>query len=312
MIRQFLRRVFLDNLLLKLLALILSLVLFVAVRGDKDAVAGVYAKIIYVLPADRVLVSSPVNEVRLGIRGPWTRVSRIDERDLGAIRIDLSGAKDGEFAFTDEMVQLPAGLRLASITPSSMQVRFEPKVVRNLPVLPILEGEPAAGFRVSRSVARPSEVRIVGARSVVEALPRARTRPVTISDARERVRTEVALEVAPTHAQWDGTGSVVVEVEVAQALAERTLRAQPLIITGMSRLEGRLEPTVADVVLRGPAEALSAVKPGMPSLLIDAQAEDARPPGVVHKRISVVGLPPGVAAEVVPEAVTLVTRRHGR
>ena len=43
--RQFLHRVFIENLPLKLLALVLSLVLFVAVRGDKDAATGVYAVI---------------------------------------------------------------------------------------------------------------------------------------------------------------------------------------------------------------------------------------------------------------------------
>jgi YbbR domain-containing protein len=305
-----LRRLFIHDGLLKAVSLVTAVGLFFFVRGDKDATTGAYVKVIYVLPKDRVLVSEPTSELRISVRGPWTRVTRFDEHDLEPLRVDLSNLSSGDLRFTEDMVKLPVGLRLASFTPTSVKLRFERRVARMVPVQPLLEGEPASGYHVVRSVAHPREVRITGAKTVVEGIQRVATRPLRIADAHAPVHGEVHLEALPPHAEFDDVEEVSVDVEVVAALAERTLRAVPVHVTGLSRLDGRLEPDVADVVLRGPSEALAAVPPGAPSLLVDAQAEDGRPAGASRKRIGVVGLPPNVAAEVRPEAVTLVTRRR--
>ena len=299
-----------ENWHLKLVAVVLALVLFVVVRRDRDAATAAYAKIIYVLPEDRVLVSDPVTEVRLGLRGAWTRVSRLDERDIDTMRVDLSHATDGDFEFTEGLVKLPVGVHLVSITPSSVKLRFEPRVARTVPVQPILEGEPASGYRVQRSESHPKDVRVVGARSVVDAVQRARTRPLRITDAKEPVHGEVSLDAPPQHARWEGTGVVSVDVEIVAALGERKLVAVPVHVTGDARLEATLEPATVDVVLRGPVDVIAAVPAGTPSLLVDAASEDARPPSAYRKRVSVVGLPQGVAAEIRPEAVTLITRKR--
>jgi YbbR domain-containing protein len=310
--RGLVRRVFLDDALLKAVALVLAMVLFFVVRSDKDAPTATYARVIYdPLPANRVLVSDPVTEVRLGIRGPWTRVNRLNEGDIGAITVDLTRAGEGDYSFTETMIKLPVGLRLVSITPPSVKLHFEPRTERILPVQPILEGEPASGFRVTRSEAHPREVRVIGAKSVVEGLQRARTQPLRITDARTSLHDNaVQLEPPPPHAHWDSSQKVSVDVEIAAVLAEKTLRGVAILVTGATKLEARPEPAQSDVVLRGPAEALALVGTGSPSLLIDAQAEDMRPPGTYRKRISVVGLPPGVAAEVRPETITLITKRR--
>src|SRR6185369_16721188 len=55
LVRALARRMFLEDTLLKAVALVLALVLFFAVRGDKDAATASYATVIYSLPQDRVL-----------------------------------------------------------------------------------------------------------------------------------------------------------------------------------------------------------------------------------------------------------------
>jgi YbbR domain-containing protein len=257
-----------------------------------------------------VLVSDPLAEVRVSVRGPFTRVNRLDEHDLDPVRIELAAHSDGDLRLTDDMVRLPPGMRVVSISPATVRLRFEPRVERSVPVLPVLEGLPAAGFRVVRSNATPKQVRASGARSVVEGIARAQTVPLRVADARGPVRGQVELVPPPPHAEWRTDGPITVEAEIEPALAERVLHGVAVRVTGASRVEARCEPDAAQVMLRGPAEALAAVGPGVPSLLVDAQAEDARPPGTFRKRISVVGLPAGIAAEVRPEAVTVVTRRR--
>jgi YbbR domain-containing protein len=310
-VRAFLRSMFVDNLLLKLISLGLAVVLFAVVRNEKDAVSGVYLKVDYLLPRDQVLVSDdPPPEVRVTVRGPTTRVNHLDEERLEHLRVDLLDARSGERRLDESMIKLPAGLRVVTISPSSIRASFEPRVERIVPVQPVIEGEPAAGYRVVKSQAQPRTVRVSGAKAVVDAISRAPTHPFQIADARETVHGPIDLSPAPRHAEWKGTTSVVVDVEVAPVLAERVLRGQSVRVTGTQRMEAQIEPSVADVVLRGPAEAFSQIEPGTPSLLVDAQAEDGRAAGTFRKRIAVVGLPSGIAAEVRPESLTLITRRR--
>lgn len=306
--RQLLRAALLDNAPLKLASFGLALVLFAVVRGDREAITSVHAKVVYLYPAERVLMTDPVTELRITVRGPLNRLGRLEARDLEAVKVDLHEAREGELRFTEEMVRLPPGLRVESISPPGLQLHFEPRAERAVPVQAVLAGEPASGFRVSRSACSPREVTVVGARSVVEAIARAPTRPLRIADTRESVRGVVDLAPAPPHAEWRLDGPVSVAVEVAATVSERAVRGLPIVVTGAERLEVQIEPATADVLLRGPTEVLPAIAP---ALRVEAQPEDARPAWTPLRRpVLVSRLPAGVSAEVRPDAVILLVRRR--
>lgn len=211
-----LRGAFTENLPLKLAAFAITLVLFLVVRGGRDAVTTVHAKVVYVHPPDRVLVSDTVPELRITVRGPQGRLGRLDERDLESVHVDLRDAHDGELRFSEDMVRLPPGLRVEAIHPSAIPLAFEPRLERELPVQAVLAGEPAGGFHVAKVACDPPRVVLSGPRSVVERAVRAPTRPLRIAEARESVRGEVALLSPPPHAEWrpDGPVNVLVEVRV--------------------------------------------------------------------------------------------------
>ena len=84
MARPLLVRIFADELPIKILSMVLAVTLFVLVRNDKDATSGAYVKVIYTLPEDRVLVSDPVPEIKVSVRGPWTKLQHLD-RSLEAL-----------------------------------------------------------------------------------------------------------------------------------------------------------------------------------------------------------------------------------
>jgi hypothetical protein len=281
----------------------------VIVRSDKDAATGAYVKVIYTLPADRVLVSDPVGEVRVGVRGPWTRLQRFDERAVDPIRVDLKDAQEGTFHFDEGMVKLPVGLRVASITPPDVKLQFEPRVVRELPVQPFLDGQPADGFRVTKVTSQPATVRVDGARSVVEGLTRVSTTPLKIGGARLPVLGEVQLEPPPRYTRYLDPTNVVVQVEVQPALAERTFDALPIRILGLSRMAGDVDPPSARLILRGPSNLVLGLKPDQLSLSVDGALVDTRPPARFIRSVNVNGLPAGVAAELSPDTVMLSTRR---
>lgn len=310
MLRRALRRAFLDELPLKIVSMVIAVTLFVIVRSERDAATGVTVKVVYTLPSDRVLVSDPASEVRVAVRGSWTRLSRLDDRALEPIRVDLQRRGDGVFQFEDGMVKLPPGLRVVSITPPEVTLRFEPRISREVPIEPVLGGQPADGFRVGKLRVEPERVRVDGARSTVEALTRVRTRPIPIAGARAPVETQVPLENEPAHAHFVDVEKVTVKVDVKPALAERDLGAVPIKVVGLSRLDGTVEPAEARLILRGPAEVMRELAPDKIALTVDGQAADLKPPGRHTRPITVTGLPVGVAAEIQPDSAALTTRRR--
>ncbi len=310
MIRAAIWRALTEDLPLKVIALVIAVGLFVLVRGDKDAATGAFVRVVYTLPTDRVLVSDPVSEIKIGIRGPWTRIQRLDERELEPIHIDLSHIKDSVMHFTEDMVALPPGLRVVSMSPTQTKLDFEPRAERELPVQPIIEGQPAEGFRVTSINVEPDRVRVAGPKRVIQHLDRITTRPFRIADATGAVRDTVALEPLPRGCQYLDASSVTVTAEVRPAIVERSFENVALHVVGLTHVEGVLDPRIATVILRGPSDLVRHVSPTSIQLNVDARLEDSRPPALFKKRVDVAGLPSGVAAEVRPDSVLLSTHRH--
>jgi len=309
--RPFLVRALLDELPLKIVSMVIAVTLFIIVRSDKDAAAGAYVKVVYTMPDDRVLMSEPVGEVRVSVRGPWTRLQRFDERDLEPIRVDLRDVHENELRFDESMVKLPVGLRVASISPSEEKLEFEERVQKRVSVQPLLEGEPAPGFHVARVTAEPLEVTVDGAKSAVEALQRVPTRPMRIVGARSEMHAMVALEPPPRHMKFLDVSSVTVDADIKPAMVERVFESLPVKLLGMTRLDGLIDPPHARLILRGPSNLVENVNQADVSLNIDGQLIDLRPPARYLRTVSVSGLPPGVAAEVQPDSVAVTThRRH--
>src|SRR5262245_14540089 len=95
-LRFHLRQAFLGNLGLKFLSLVLALTVFLLFNTDREREISARVGVSYTLPGDRVLVSERLTEVRVGLRGPWRKLRRFDERSIDRIDIDLRNAKDGE------------------------------------------------------------------------------------------------------------------------------------------------------------------------------------------------------------------------
>jgi YbbR domain-containing protein len=308
MARPLFVRIFVEELPLKILSMVLAVTLFVLVRNDKDATSGAYVKVIYTLPEDRVLVSDPVPEVKVSVRGPWTKLQHLD-RSLEPLHIDLTRVHTPEVRIDEDMIKVPPGVRVSSIVPSEVHVEFEPRVVREVPVQPILEGQPAEGYRVAKVTAEPGRVRVDGAKSAVEGIERVPTRPLRITDARGPIKGDVALEAPPLHTRFLESTTVSVRADVQAAMVERTFDGLPIKVVGLTHLDATVEPATARLVIRGPSPLIGDVSDKTIGLKLDASLIDTRPPAKYIRTLTVSGLPAGVAAEVQPDTIMLTTRR---
>src|SRR5215470_14206367 len=122
MLRALLRRWILENAALKMVALVLAVTLFILVRGEKETERAVRVGVAYLKPSDRLLVTEVPDSIDVWVRGPWTRIKRLDPGDVDPVVIDLTKVPDGDVPIDERSIRLPPGLRVVSVRPSKITV----------------------------------------------------------------------------------------------------------------------------------------------------------------------------------------------
>lgn len=305
-IRRWLHGAFFDNVGLKFLSIVLAVTVFLLVNDDKDREITVRVGVGYVLPEDQVLVSDRLDEVRVTLRGPWRRLRHFDERELNRISVDLRNAPTGEIMFTADMIQTPAGLTVASISPRSMRVSFDKRSERLVEVAPAIVGRPVHGYHVTELKATPATVNVRGAQRLVSALSSVRTREISLDNRTESFVAQIALE-PPEGLQVVGSDTVSVEVKLDQELVAKKLADIPVHLAGdgIDSAKWTVAPMQVEVMLTGPLLAVEKAKETL-ALSIKVSPSDK---GTRDADIIIDGVPSGIGVRVSPERVRLTPLR---
>ena len=308
--RELLRKVFVENAALKAVSMVLAVTLFIVVRGEKDVQIGAAMRVVYTMPDDRVLVSEQIDQVRMIVRGPWSRIKRFDERDLDPIHIDLRDQKAGIFRFESSLIHgIPPGLSVISFAPPSLELRFESLGSATVPVSVPTDGEPGYGYEVVKLVPLPAKLEVKGPEAEIGNLKGVATRPVSVQGATQSFTSDVPLASLPRNFEAVSARQIKVRVEIGPKQDSVTRQDVPVEVTGLSTRGGETAPKVVTVVLRGPRLALDAVDFNAMRAIVEATREDDEKDGDRPKRVNVSGLPAGVAFEVQPPEVVLRTHK---
>lgn len=302
-----LRRIFVENLVIKALALALAVTLVLVKREDQDTDITATARVRVTHPDSRVLVSPPVDKVRITVRGKYNRLRTFDADNVAAVDLNLSGFEEGQVTFDPELFKLPAGLQISSVRPAAMLVRFEPRVQRSVPVEVRLNGEPAPGYRVTQASVDPPTVMVEGAESVVKALDKVVTEPVSVADRNKTTRLSVQLEPPVAYAEYREaskrfTVTFVIEEKRGTRLVEGVLvevRDLPVDEPGFE-----VSPQGVAITVTGPAGRLDTLDTEAVIAYVSASGLG---PGNLHARSVQVEVPEGLqVADIEPTQVTLV------
>ncbi|HWM84255.1 MAG TPA: CdaR family protein [Kofleriaceae bacterium] len=304
-----LRGAFVANAALKVVALLLSLTVFVLVHADDQAVAGGTVDVNYSLPEDRVLVSERVDQVRITVKGSRRVIKRFQREEVDAINIDLRNTTKGEVFFQPEMIELPEGLELVSITPASMQVVFEQLAVKQAPVAVDTTDSPDRGFKVDSMTARPAQVTIRGAASLVAETRSVRTAEIDLARRSKSFRETVRL-APPPGLVVDGNPVVEVEVVLGEEQGSRELTL-PVAIqpgSGVSAEQAArfaAQPAQVRVVLRGSLLVIDEVRAENVTAYVRVSPNDLGGATTRTAAVRVEPALPGIGYEISPAEVTL-------
>jgi diadenylate cyclase len=183
----FYRHVF-HNFWLKLLALGLAVVLWLAVARDPVAEVAVDVPIeFHNIPENLEISSENIPRAQIRVRGPQRVVRRLQVSDVSA-DIELSTVKPGErtFDLTADQIHQPKELEVVQIIPSQFHLTFDARLSRQVPVHPRVVGTFAPGYSIKQVVADPSTVTISGPQKRVEAVEAAITDSVDASGTLDR------------------------------------------------------------------------------------------------------------------------------
>lgn len=307
--RDFLRRWFLENVALKSVALVLAVTLFILVRGEKETERSVRVRLAYVKPDDRTLVTEVPQTVDVWVRGPWTRIKRLDTEDIDPVVVDLAKVGDGEVTLDEASIRLPVGLRVVSIRPSKIAVMFEYQ--KRVPVAPEVVGAPADGYTVHTITAVPPAVIVRGPKAYIDGLVDVRTLPISVTAKRTAFHSRVSLAPLPHGASLD-VDAVDLEVAIEEEVAQKTLPTMPIQLTPPAGVKVSLAPSnynvtppTVEVLLRGGKNAIKQVDDRKVTAIVELHIEDMTPAAARVAPVVVRGTPPGVAIEVHPSEITV-------
>lgn len=217
---RWLRRLFVDDWGVKLLALAITLVLWMAVADfNKPRTIRVAVQLNFIRPENLEISNEPPRTIDVELTGSQERLNNMKLFDLFAT-VDLSDIPAGERVITlsKERVHmdLPDGIRIESFKPTRIPIRLEVNVERQLPVELKLEGQPAPGFELVRSTAQPSVITIRGPASVVGGLQQATTERISIEGRKESYMVP-GVTIAISDSRIEVANPVVdVSIEIAE------------------------------------------------------------------------------------------------
>jgi YbbR domain-containing protein len=241
---------------LKIISIALASALWLVVSGEQIVERALRIPLEFTnLPSQLEVVGDAPTVVDVRIRGSSGALSRIGSGELVAV-VDLHNAKAGQrlFHLTGADVRAPFGIDVVQVTPSNVSMRFDASVTKVVPIVPSVEGEPAAGFVAGTVTADPPTVEIAGPASAVSRLTEAVTEPVSVAGARRPVTDTVTVGSPDPSVRLTTPVSARVTVNVTAAPIEWSVTGLMIQVRNASR-QVVLASHEVTVSVRGPRDA---------------------------------------------------------
>ena len=300
----------LDNLPLKLVSLVLAVLLWFVIAGEKTSEMGLSVPVeLQNFPKDLELTGDPVDTVEVRLRASPGIIQRLTPGDVSA-HIDLVDSHECEriVHLTPDSVRVPFGVTVVKISPSIITLNLERTGQKTVPVRPRLLGRPAPGYEVGEMTTEPAEVRIAGPKSRVQEVESAYTEPVSVEGAEASVVDHVNIGLEDPLLRIQGNPRVRVTARVREVEHTRTFPGLPVDVR---RGSFAARPPRVSVVLAGPASVLDQADSASIHPYADAGQVDET--GTAHVAVE---LAPGLTGveirEIQPAEVALRALRPAR
>jgi hypothetical protein len=207
------------NFLWKLLSLALAMLVWVAIYREPEMTSVLAAPVQFKnIPGALEISSEIVESVDLETHGPAGLLRNLSEKRVSIV-LDFSGVHEpGERTFNIDRTNtnLPRGVELVRIIPSQLRFTFEPRIVRDVPVVPQVSGVLPGGLHIVKLVSTPPALAVTGPESKVGKISALHTDPVDLSSISEDKNVRVTAYLPNPQLRFKASPEVTVRVLVAK------------------------------------------------------------------------------------------------
>lgn len=271
-----LRKIFVEDLNLKLTALAITLILWFAVTGQNKPItkriAGV--QLSFVHADDMEISNDPPGRVDVTLTGSNDKLAKINPLELVATVLV------GDHKIGDRVVRLsrdrvkmnlPEGVQVEGFQPATISVRLEPIKERQVDVEVKLEGKVPEGYEVYAVSSKPAKVTLRGPAGHVNTIDKAPTESISLDGRKGSFDlAQTAIDIADQ--KVDVRDAVVdVHVEIGEQSVEKLFSEVPVQSTGGAEVR----PRVANVTLSGPPSAIAQLRPEDIKVVVDTSGTNS-------------------------------------
>ncbi len=183
--KHIIRKIFLEDWAMKLVALLITFGLWLGVTGlGTPSTKRLTVPLNPNISNSAEITSSIIAEVDIVVSGDKRKVDQLNKTDLAAT-LDLTDVLPGDRVISlspeNVSVSLPQGIKLIEIQPSRIAVKLEAVQEKEVEVQAAVEGSPAAGYEVYSTTVLPPRIRVRGPVSFISQLEYVQTGNIDIS-----------------------------------------------------------------------------------------------------------------------------------
>lgn len=259
----------------KVTCLVLATVLFVFLRMVSFE-SRVFEIPVEVLLEDNYIVSTDFRKsVEVRLKGDQEIVNNITS-DMITVSVDLTKFENPGIytvpvvvSYKDDILN---DLELKRY-PTQILIGFEKKLIKTLPVEPLIFGSPAAGFKLTASSVFPSVISVVGPESILSNFRSINTEKIDLTDKKTGFELMVKLENPNPLLVFSGGDLIEFHCSIEESIQVKTLTGMG--VAAIDLKEGLTLATYlpsAEITVQGSELVLSDLKEGDINVYIDCSS----------------------------------------
>jgi YbbR domain-containing protein len=279
-IREYLKDYILENTGLKVLALLITAVLWLSVASrPQQQVTLRNVPIVFLnLPESPNLevtdTDSPLAQVYL--EGPRDIVDSVRPNEV-TVFADMKGVEPGVRVkpLMIDTSRLPSSVK-GVVDPREIRIHVERVIEKDAPVKPRFDGEPPTGYEVVGWQITPPTVRIGGAESRVRDIKEVSTETVRLTGHTEPFSEYVAIDIGSANVNVTDQSQrrVLLTVTISEQRKERTLTGVPVTLVNAPG-GARAIPAMLTITLYGPRSLVDAITPADVFAVVDYKSTES-------------------------------------
>jgi YbbR domain-containing protein len=278
-LKEFARDYLLENTALKILALLITVVLWLSVASQPVATIS-NVPIIFNLreSPDLVVSKSDTMSARVLLRGPREVLDNLSPNDLTVVA-DLAGVEAGVrmIPLHVDRSRLPSSVQARGVEPRAISATIERVVRREVGIEPRFQGEVPPGYEVKWEVT-PSRIKIRGLADQIGGINQVATETINVRGKIGQFAEQVGVDIGVPNVgvAEDEPDRVQVKYSIQELPAERTIERVPVALAGAAPT-ARVSPRFVRVTVSGPRSLVEALKPEDITVSVQFHEEIFRP-----------------------------------